>query len=39
MNRALYLDEVSVEKRSGFATLANNLETLTRRLAEAAHNS
>jgi N-formylglutamate deformylase len=39
INRALYLDEVSVEKSSGFAALANNLEKFTRRLVEVAHNS
>lgn len=39
INRALYLDELHVEKSSGFAPLANNLEKFTRRLVEAAHNS
>lgn len=35
INRALYLDEIEVEKTGGFATLANNLRDLTRRLVAA----
>jgi len=35
INRALYLDEIKVEKTDGFATLANNLRELTRRLVAA----
>jgi N-formylglutamate deformylase len=38
INRRLYLDEVAVEKTSAFAALADDLEKLTRRLAEAVHN-
>jgi N-formylglutamate amidohydrolase len=36
INRRLYLDEMAVEKTPGFAALASNLGSLTRRLVEAA---
>ncbi|HVZ49142.1 MAG TPA: N-formylglutamate amidohydrolase [Gemmatimonadaceae bacterium] len=36
INRALYLDEVRVEKSAGFAALAANLDALTTTLARAA---
>jgi N-formylglutamate deformylase len=36
INRALYLDEIRVEKSAGFAALAANLDALTTTLAQAA---